>query len=104
MTTASELADMFEQGEVPRTKALKVKDYQHGSLKFDLEVLEYKHELEQMELDTVNSHYQPDCFFRDYDWNAMYDEDRRLDDRGYISNLKRKLVKRCSCSDHIDCE
>ena len=99
--SANQLADMWEMGEVSsRQKEVFIKHRYDTQLDHDLAVLSHRHTLEEMYLEQQNSHLQPDCIFREYDWDAMYDEDLHCDDRDYISNLKTTLRKNCRCPDH----
>lgn len=82
---ASDLADRYEVGEL---------EYH------DLEVMAYRHMFEQDQLDYQNRHFDKDCLFRDYDWNSMYQEDKHVEDIGYISNLKAQLARDCKCINH----
>ena len=101
MSNAEKLAEQFENYGFCETPALKSSDYYKGKLKIDIDVINYKYTLEKMELNETNKHYQKDCAFRDYDWNAMYEEDKYMDDSDYIYNLKTNLTTTCECSDHI---
>ena len=86
---ASDLADLYEFGG-------------DAKLNHDIKVMKIIHNMEEDWLDYENSIYHEDCFYTHYDWDAMYDEDRRCTDKNYISNLKNDLGKLCQCPNHIN--
>ena len=101
--SASELADRLEMGETIGNKKSKVifnKTRYGSNLERDIAAMEYRHTFEEMMVDQENSYMHPNCMFRNYDWNSMYEEDSRCEDKGYISNLKSNLGKSCTCPNH----
>jgi len=92
MSSASEIADRLEMG-------LTIKKY-NSRLERDLAVMKQRHMLEEEIMYSANSHMHPDCHFREYDWDSMYEEDKYCDDRDYIPKLKKQLRDDCECPDH----
>ena len=102
MTSAYELADMLEMGEGKGSIGFKLtsKTRYHNNLQFDMEVMSIRHSLEEEMMNHANCHMHPDCWFRHYDWDGMYEEDAYCDDKDYIPKLTKHLRKKCECPNH----
>jgi len=106
--SASELADILERGEgvsfkgskLVKSKFLDRKMDRYETAEWEIQLAELRQDMDEFRLAFENSHYHPDCIFRDYDWNSMYEEDGACDDRGYISNMRTNLARECRCPDH----
>ena len=86
--SASEMADMYEMGG------------EDAKLNHDIKVMKILHNMEETWLDYKNDIYHEDCMYKQYDWEAMIDEDYKCGDKYFIPNLQSDLRKACQCPDH----
>ncbi len=100
--SASELANRLEMGEIMgiNNKIIPKKQRYNTELDRDIAAMEYRHSFEEMMIDYENRFMHPKCMFRNYNWSAMYEEDKICDDKDYIPNLKINLGKTCTCPNH----
>lgn len=99
MISATELADRFEIGDVTPL-VIKTKSRYNHKLVQDITEMMYQHTFEEDMIQAANSYMHPDCHFQEYDWDAMYEEDRYCSDLDYIPKLKSRLGKECACPNH----